>query len=94
MILSRKRIDNDGPTSVKVVTITNLIRACVARSDRSAQGWVKFSPVRPEKTRVFRCFPEHGIAALGDLGRLLELIDRVLDVASWDELLGPPGQSA
>jgi hypothetical protein len=35
-----------------------------------------------------------GIAALGDLNRLRELLDRVLDVASWDELLAPPGQSA
>jgi len=37
---------------------------------------------------------EARIAALGDLDRLRELLDRVLDVASWDELLGPPGQSA
>ncbi len=37
---------------------------------------------------------EARIAALGDLARLREPLDRVLDVASWDELLGPPGQSA
>ena len=28
------------------------------------------------------------IAALADLDRLHDLVDRVLDVASWDELLG------
>jgi predicted transposase YdaD len=37
---------------------------------------------------------EARIAALDDLDRLRELLDRVLDVASWDELPGPPGQSA
>jgi predicted transposase YdaD len=36
---------------------------------------------------------EARIAALGDLDRLRELLDRVLDVASGDELLGPPGQN-
>ncbi len=37
---------------------------------------------------------EAEIAALGDLDRLNELIDRVLDVSTWDELLSPPDPSA
>jgi hypothetical protein len=36
---------------------------------------------------------EARIAAVGDLNRLRELLDRVPDVASWDELLAPPGLS-
>jgi hypothetical protein len=32
------------------------------------------------------------IAALTDLDRLHDLVDRVLDVASWDELLGSVDQ--
>ncbi len=33
---------------------------------------------------------EAEIAALDDVDRLNDLIDRVLDVSSWDELLAPP----
>ena len=36
---------------------------------------------------------EAEIAALDDLDRLNELIDRVLDVSIWDELLSPPDPS-
>jgi hypothetical protein len=32
------------------------------------------------------------IAALDDLDRLHDLVDGVLDVATWDELLGSPNQ--
>jgi hypothetical protein len=32
------------------------------------------------------------IAALTDLDRLHDLVDRVLDVATWDELLAPADQ--
>jgi predicted transposase YdaD len=37
---------------------------------------------------------EAEITALGDLDRLNELLDRILDVASWVELLAPPGPPA
>jgi hypothetical protein len=35
---------------------------------------------------------EARIAALGDLDRLNELIDRLLDASSWDELISSPEQ--
>ncbi len=34
---------------------------------------------------------EAKITALSDLDRLQDLIDRILDVSTWDELLAPPG---
>jgi len=37
---------------------------------------------------------EAEITALSDLDRLHDLIDRILDVSTWDELLAPPGASA
>ena len=37
---------------------------------------------------------EAEIIALADLDRLHDLIDRILDVSTWDELLAPPGPSA
>jgi len=37
---------------------------------------------------------EATIATIGDLDRLHDLIDRILDVSSWDELLAPGGPSA
>jgi hypothetical protein len=37
---------------------------------------------------------EAAIGAITDLDRLRDLIDRVLDVSSWDELLAPRGPSA
>jgi predicted transposase YdaD len=37
---------------------------------------------------------EAEITALADLDRLHDLIDRILDVSTWDELLAPPGPSA
>jgi predicted transposase YdaD len=36
---------------------------------------------------------EAEITALADLDRLHDLIDRILDVSTWDELLAPPGPS-
>ncbi len=37
---------------------------------------------------------EAEITALADLDRLHDLIDRILDVSTWDELLAPPGSPA
>jgi predicted transposase YdaD len=37
---------------------------------------------------------EAEIAALADLDRLHDLIDRILDVSTWDELLAPPSPKA
>jgi predicted transposase YdaD len=37
---------------------------------------------------------EAELTAMSDLDRLNELIDRVLDVSTWEELLSPPDPSA
>jgi predicted transposase YdaD len=58
-------------------------RAEEARQALLRQGRKKFGP---PSERI-----EAEITALGDLDRLNELLDRILDVASWDELLAPPG---
>jgi hypothetical protein len=57
-------------------------RADEARKLLILQGRKRFGP--PDEQT------EAKIAALGDLDRLHELGARILDVASWDELLGSP----
>jgi hypothetical protein len=59
-------------------------RADHARTILTRHGTKKFGP--PDEQAQAR------IAAIADTDRLDELVDLVLDVASWDELLGPPSQ--
>ena len=59
-------------------------RAEEARTILIRHGTKKFGP--PDEQA------EAQIAAVADIDRLHDLVDRVLDVASWDELLSPPSQ--
>ena len=59
-------------------------RADHARTILTRHGTEKFGP--PNEQAKAR------ISAIADTDRLDELVDRVLDVASWDELLGSPDQ--
>ena len=59
-------------------------RADHARTILTRHGTKKFGP--PDEQAQAQ------IAAMADTDRLDELVDRVLDVASWDELLGSPNQ--
>jgi hypothetical protein len=57
-----------------------------ARQVLLRQGRKKFGPPDP---RI-----EAAIATIADLGRLHDLLDRIFDVSSWDELLSAPDPSA
>jgi hypothetical protein len=61
-------------------------RAEEARQALLRQGRKKFGPPSEQV--------ETEISALGDLDPLNDLLDRILDVASWDELLAPPSPPA
>ena len=57
-----------------------------ARKILLLQGLRRFGPPGPEV--------EARIAALGELDRLHELLGRIINVATWDELLSPAHPSA